>query len=282
MKPKTDKVIKGMAFAGCSFTWGQGLWYYSNMSTVEHMKDNNYFPHMVSYTHRAFAQSNRYPRLVANHFNSFELCQPFNGGSNSSMLDYWEKVALSDTENENTKITSKNERCPVYNIKDIECFILQFTQWPRSDVEITVDEKHYSYFQRWDFMNREELFYNWLSENKMDFDTYIHNSKKTDVDKIKEFLLSLQKQGIRVYCLSWPNDLVEYILSDDWLKNTFIRLFYNDKEYTDIETLISENPKLSIRNDTDFFSIPPEDEHPSLKCHRVIADSIIRHIENEK
>ena len=31
MKIKNDKVTKGIIFAGCSFTWGQGLYFYSDL-----------------------------------------------------------------------------------------------------------------------------------------------------------------------------------------------------------------------------------------------------------
>ena len=42
MKIKDDKVTKGIIFAGCSFTWGQGLYYYSNMETLKEPPPNQY------------------------------------------------------------------------------------------------------------------------------------------------------------------------------------------------------------------------------------------------
>ena len=39
---------------------------------------------------------------------------------------------------------------------------------------------------------------------------------------------------------------------------------------------------MNIKTDREFFGpLPPDDSHPSKKCHRVIADSIIKKIESE-
>ena len=64
---------KGMIFAGCSFTWGQGLYYYSNMSTLRQPAPEQYDFKLVTHAHKRFMASLRYPRLVANHFGTFEL-----------------------------------------------------------------------------------------------------------------------------------------------------------------------------------------------------------------
>ena len=49
MKLKQNaKVTKGMVFAGCSFTWGQGLYYYSGMDTLQEPPPNHYKHELVS------------------------------------------------------------------------------------------------------------------------------------------------------------------------------------------------------------------------------------------
>jgi len=281
MKPRNPKMTKGMAFAGCSFTWGQCLWYYSNLSSLVVQEYNKYDSSYVNFTHKAFTEANRYPRLVANHFNTYELCQPFNGGSNSTILDYWKDYAFSDDSNINQqRITNRNIRGPVYDIRDIDCFVLQFTAWPRSDITFEHRGKVYGPMQRWSlFTDHESLFHEYLEDNNISVDRFFSDSKKNDVNMIKSFLLGLQKKGIRVFTLCWPHDLVQYILEDKWLSDNFIKIQYDGKEFTDIETLIKEYPEMSIMGDNDFFIEPPKDGHPSLKCHRVIADSIIRFIE---
>lgn len=283
MIPKIKKPIKGMAFAGCSFTWGQNLWYYSNLPTVIVQEYNSYNPQYVSFSHRAFAEANRYPRLVANHFKAFELCQPFNGGSNSTILDNWQKYVFDESSPEESyRITSRFQRGPKYKLSDIDTFVLQFTHWSRTDITFDLHGKTYGPMQRWAlFSDNEPLFFEYLDQIGMSVDRYFRESKQHDICMIKEFLLDLQKKGIRVYVLCWPKDLVEHIEADKWLAERFIKIQYKDKEFTSIATLVDQHPEMCISGDTEYFEVPPKDDHPSLKCHRVIADSIIRHIENE-
>jgi hypothetical protein len=284
MKPKNLTATKGMAFAGCSFTWGQSLWYYSNLETVIEQEYNTYDPQHVYFTHRAFTEANRYPRLVARHFNQFELCQPFNGGSNSTIIDYWQNYALApNTKADDKKITNRGVRGPVYDVNDISYFIVQFTQWSRSDIKIIYKDITYGPTQRWSlFSDKQDVFYGYLEDNNIGIDRFYEECKREDVSNIKNFLLRLESQGICVLVLTWPSDLVPFIQQDSWLNDKLIKLHYDNKNFTSIGDLISAYPTMRISGDTDFFIEPPKDDHPSLKCHRVIADSIIRHIENEK
>lgn len=284
MISKDNTMIRGMAFAGCSFTWGQSLWYYSNLPTLIEQEYNKYDPQFVNFTHCAFTKSKRFPRLVANHFNTFELCQPFNGGSNSTMLDYWQKYALAfDSNTDDKRITNRSVRGPVHDISDIGYFVFQFSHWARSDITINHRGMQHGPMQRWNlFSNKQDLFYEYLEDNNINDEQFFENSKHSDVADVKNFLLSLEKRGITVLVLSWPNDLVLYIQKDSWLASHLVKLHYDNKEFTSIEKLIDAYPTMRISGDTDYFIEPPRDDHPSLKCHRVIADSIISHIENER
>jgi len=65
---------KGIVFAGCSMTWGQGLYYYSNLPTVKLPNNHNrYDKDLITYAQYKFLESVRFPRIVANYFDTFEL-----------------------------------------------------------------------------------------------------------------------------------------------------------------------------------------------------------------
>ena len=83
-------VSKGMVFAGCSFTWGQGLYYYSNLSTLREPLPDHYDSSLVTSSHIEYMRTIRYPRLVSNYFNTFEYVHPNNGGSNHSAIAWWD------------------------------------------------------------------------------------------------------------------------------------------------------------------------------------------------
>jgi hypothetical protein len=91
--------------------------------------------------------------------------------------------------------------------------------------------------------------------------------------------------------MSWPYDLVPYIKNDPWLATRFIEFDYKGNHYTNIEEMMGlqykkwnevPHPELTVFRDIRSFQEPPVDHHPSLTCHRVIADNIIKHLEKEK
>ena len=65
--------MKGLIFAGCSFTWGQGLYYYSGLDTLVEPAPDCYDAKLVTDAHKKYMETLRYPRLVANHFKTFEI-----------------------------------------------------------------------------------------------------------------------------------------------------------------------------------------------------------------
>ena len=83
---------KGIVFAGCSFTWGQGLYYYSKMSTVKEPAPEQYEHKLVTDAHKRFMATLRFPRLVANHFNTFESFKISNGGSEDETFDFFHTI----------------------------------------------------------------------------------------------------------------------------------------------------------------------------------------------
>lgn len=65
--------MKGIVFAGCSFTWGEGLELYSDLPTLNlesikrygyHFPDSGYY---MPKSHLKFIESNRFSRLVSHH-----------------------------------------------------------------------------------------------------------------------------------------------------------------------------------------------------------------------
>jgi hypothetical protein len=273
MKPNSDKLpIKAIAFAGCSFTWGQGLYYYSNLPTLTSPQAYVYDRSSLTETHIEFMKSVRFPRLVANHFETFELTQPFNGGATYSILDWWncafskEKIALQDMPT------------PRYDYSDVSHVVFQCTQWQRSNSKIhTMGQgSHFNYYTK-----HKEVFIEWLDEHNMTIDEYFEEAKQQEIVDIKQFLQHFESQGIKTSIFTWPDDLVSLILNDEWLKERYIDFQYEGNTYSSIESLIENNKYLEIINDYEYFIEPPKDGHPSLKCHSVIADNIIRYLKND-
>lgn len=277
-------VTRGMIFAGCSFTWGQGLYYYSNMPTLVEPPANQYQVDYVKDTHIEYMKSQRFPRLIANHFNTYELCQPWNGGASYSIHDWWQRCFM-DKDNPEKNKGNHPAIPPTYNYEDISHVFYQFTQWHRAHSPAWLDNPYPSSHS--DVLGNAK-FVEWLINNNLTVDQYIDRAKRKDLQDVKEFLQTFSNKGIKVHVMSWPADLVEYIEQDDWLRNRLIKFDYNGVRYPSIEhmtdTTINQqivNPELTIYRDIEEFDVTPKDMHPSKLCHRVIADSIIKHLERE-
>ena len=92
MKLIKNDVTKGIVFTGCSFTWGQGLYYYSNLQTLKEPGMYRYDQSLVNSAHRRYMASVRFPRLVANHFKTFEVVSENNGGRDMDSFNFLKKV----------------------------------------------------------------------------------------------------------------------------------------------------------------------------------------------
>lgn len=280
--------IKGIVFAGCSFTWGQGLYYYSNLPTLKEPESFTYQQNYVRFSHYQYLQSVRYPRLVANFFKTFEMCQPFNGGSTERITNWW-NTCFQDTDDRN-KSLNVEWSAPRYDYSDFSHIIFQCTQWTRSDSfaspeeqEILKDKSHIAFMQ-------SDLFNPWLERHNMTLDEYIDRGITEEVTKIKHFLQNFENKGLKVYILSWPSDIVPYILRDEWLFSRFINFNYKHIRYDSLEKMMGEShkshtqvphPELTINRDFTHFKIPPDDGHPSMTCHKVIAENIINKIKKD-
>jgi len=301
MKSKNNKTVtKGIVFAGCSFTWGQGLYYYSNLDSLKEPPPHHYHSNLVRFSHYEYIKTIRFPRLVANHFNTFEVCQPFNGGATYSIIEWWENCFGV---NENTatfwpgpgrsESIRDDYNYPGHFFDDFSTIVYQCTQWPRSHSPAMIWKNDHGDIVRTShhnvMINQTEEFHKWLIENNLTLDQYVHNGLVQDINDIKRFLQNFEHNGVRAYIMTWPHDMVPYIKNDPWLSQRFIEFNYHGYNYTNIEQMMGymhlqsvPHPELTIYRDLESFTEPPQDHHPSLKCHQVIADNVIRHIEAEQ
>jgi hypothetical protein len=270
MKNKADaQVIKGMIFAGCSFTWGQGLYYYSNLPTIQEPPPDQYDPKLVTPAHIAFMESRRYPRIVANHFNTFELVHEMNGGSNLSAITYWNKY-----DGENFR--------QYFPLNEYSHLVFQLTQWQRNDFSFKFEGRDYSLpFHKVTYPPLDDVFTRYLQANGITLDDWIDEYIKKNLSQVKQFLFHAESHGVKTLLFTWPEEYLPYIKKDEWLMERLVTFNYKNKEYESIKDLMS-NIELEIKHDYQNFEVPPKDHHPSLECHRIMAAEVIKRIEAMK
>ena len=280
MKAKTDDVFKGMLFAGCSFTWGQGLYYYSNMATLKEPPPDAYDSRLVKNAHTEFRKTLYYPRLVANHFNTFEISMLQNGGSEETSFDYI-RTSLNFEKNNNEHLIINR-----YSINEIEYIIFQTSQPQRNtyyydyvNPNASVDTLEFRTFSP----ETHERFYRYLVEQKKStIDDWYSEHSKDWFTKIKENLQFYESKGIKTLVLNWEVDYMPYYKNDKWMSDRLITFEYNGKRYDTIREMMDKNKHLTINSDYENFEVTPKDHHPSKECHRVMANAVIKKIEETK
>lgn len=291
MKLKNDNFVKGMIFAGCSFTWGQGLNYYNNFPTNIEMPLGRFDKTQLTGSHIKYIEKYRFPRLVADHFNTYEFVKWSNGGSNQDAVR-WFNVRFNQVSNLDTKqaIIVEGQKPKRIFYSEISHIVFQFTQIYRDNISLTVNNKTITAAYVNLINEYKDHLSHYLDHNNLSFEQWTDHICKASVNNVKRFLQKCEKNGLQVIVTCWPREHLNYILQDSWLKERILPLYYKDKLYytfhdmaggTGYDSLIT-NPELIINSDYNNFIVPPTDLHLSKLGHEVIAKNIITYIENKK
>lgn len=257
-----------MIFAGCSITWGQGLYFYSEIESLIYPKwDSSFSISNITEFQIKFMESKRFPRIVANYFESAEFVNNKNGGCDKSNITHWSDII-------------GNQRH--YPFSDFSHFIFQFTHPLRSFTTFIHEGKEYKIIPTPEHNENYNLFIQWLSDNNIEFNTWYQSHINNILDFVKEKLLLFEEHGIKTLVISWPKEYIPHIQNDNFFKERLVNFEYKNITFESIESLLFI-PELKILTDIENTKQKIFDEHPSLSCHRLIANSIIKKItKNDK
>jgi hypothetical protein len=90
-----------------------------------------------------------------------------------------------------------------------------------------------------------------------------------------------EEKGIKTKILTWEDDLLGKIKTDNYLSSRFIQLHYNGEVFDTINQLQHRHKKMFIEHDPYFNGFVYNDHHPSKLCHQVIAENIINNIQKD-
>jgi len=256
--------MNGIIFAGDSFTWGQGLYFYSELpNQIQIPLLGHYIKEYVTESHKNFKNTKRFARLVANHFETFELVKIDNGGSDQQSLDFIDDIFKSG-----------------YTYKDISYVIFQTTHFSRTKFDFVYkDIQYFIEINAWTKLNKitKDAFNNWLIENNYTFDDYEQLHKKQIFDKIKNKFKELELNGIKSKIMCWTCDYIDLIKNDEYMNDKFIPILYDNKNIDCFDQFMEDYPEMMIKSDP-YFKNPIEDHHLSLNAQKIVTNSIINKI----
>jgi len=282
-------------FAGCSFTWGQGLWSYWPSKKWYVPKVNEYLENApIPPEADEFRISNRFANLVANHnFNdSKPLVKRHNGGTDDESIRFIKHIKYDNWVGNGTLQTINVDWRHVHSI------FFQTTQLYRSPFFFFYKGEEYSVradsgfhdFSIVDKIHRDDkgisfreeeqesidIFLDWLIDNNLTPEDFVDLHTKNMIDRIEELFKECESDGKKVYIFSWTDEYLEEIKSRKYFDNKFIpiRKFDTDETFECIQHLMEKYPNFEIQNDKTKIHDCGGDAHPSLECHKIIEHSI--------
>jgi hypothetical protein len=270
--------MKKFLFAGDSFTWGEGLQFYSGQPDVFFPKTHKFDPNKISDLQFKFIYDNRFPQHVGNHFNIESIVRADNGGSNTTSISFIQNqininefshiiYQLTDVYREEFEFVHKGEYIKIY-VDDI----LQ-NRYTNPKLKFKTSDKYLDRKKNYD------SFFEYYETNFKSIEDFEIFFIKQSLGILKKELLKHIKKGILVYFLNWRTNYVPILLKDKFFSKRLITLNYLGNDYYDFETLCNnERPELSNQYVFNNFKVLGSDSHPSLLGHRIIAENVIKKI----
>lgn len=270
---------KGIIFAGCSFTFGYGLNYYSPNFAG---KWEQPYPGSLSYhmeqPSMKFQEKNRFSNMVTSHFNVPHL-QPERVSGGDYVNVEWLEDLFWKRDNADTETSFKN----IDFKKDFKLVIFQ-TSYVNRNSEFNY--KQLLNVNKEFFKSPEEIVAETEKmreldiENDFQWESNLQNQNlKVTWDKVKHTCKRYENAGINVYFLH-IQDLWKDI-DDDFLKDRHIPIYHRGKEYFSFDELTNLPNSLIATDFNSFGDTPPKDFHPSISTHKSVSESIIKRIQHE-
>jgi hypothetical protein len=274
--------MKGMLFGGCSFTWGQGLYFYSDLPNLHNPTSIYEFPgHKVTEAQIRFKNTLYYPRLVTNHFNTFEVTKPFNGGSDDESFDFFNHIF----NNPNEIFLPKKEKRDIFTPKALDTFTYDDFDYIIIQLSGVLRNKFY-FNKNGETLNtslsiKNHRILEYMKLNNYTFDDCYDEFLNQQYERLKKELMFYESKGIKSKIVLWFDDLFEHIKNDEFLKDKIVMFKYDNKDILTIKELQDTYPEMLIMSDPYFKHKKFNDAHPSKLCHQTIANGIIKSIEND-
>ena len=91
-----------------------------------------------------------------------------------------------------------------------------------------------------------------------------------------------KKHNIPTLILCWTDEYLKEISNNPWISKRLVKINFDGIDYECIHHLFEKNPEMVIAHDPSVLHKSGTDGHPSLVCHKHIANSIINKIVTDK
>ena len=267
-------INKGIVFVGDSYTWGHGLWQYYPNDSYSQSDDTDTEQYKSNNSLSKFHLANRWVRLVANHFKTFEKVRKYTAGSDYESLSSLSQF-FADGHSSYPNIPSGIYENKL-DYKDISYVVFGTSYIDRCPlVKPMANRDSLTYLED----VTPELIIDYGFSNVEDFLDYL---KRYYFHRIKTKLMEVEKNGVKTLIWNVTPVYKELFSSDEWMRKRLIPMEYKTDSEFDISELMIKHKNLILSEDSYFRKYqkrnPPKDSHPSLYAQQVIADCVIKSI----
>lgn len=291
------EVKKSIAFLGDSFTWGEGLEFYSdNPKWISERTNNNHSwvvlkeKQDISSIH--FRETHRYPYLVSNELKCNYFMDSENGGTLTRNFSVLDDILLKNKITDIIIQFSTYSREPLHMSFNCSCDFCLENYWPPilDNVNRFVHKNlGISDDGNFEIKKSERNVYDYVSSkigisNITDIkflekaDNFVKNNFLKQLDfRIKNYFENLENNHqIKIHFIdSWCISTSDLIENNSEINKRFIPLIGKDgKTYKKWENWLNTFEKKSILDD-----FPDTNNmHPTLEMHKYLSKSVVNHI----
>lgn len=262
-------------FLGCSFTWGEGLQYYSELPSVIFHSHHTFDIRELTYPQYQFISKNRFARIVADNFNGIEIVNSENGGNHKVMIDSLAKPFEFLVSKELAFSDSMNYRKESFHHKnEISHIVIQFTDVYRDSFDSMGALKEWG---------RQEQ-HKYCIEKGISSEDFEKDAIRYILRLFKKELEEYIKMDVKITFFLWQDKFWLDVFNEpefQLFKDNLLPIKYNGLTYFSINDLTNRGNKFTIQSDfCEKMKKQCGDVHLNIEGHKIIAKSIIEKFSN--
>lgn len=229
-----------IVFGGCSYTWGQSVWYHANFENDYHPKDGWFYGNLVCPECKEYMEEHRFAGQVSKYFGKEQRVKAKNGGSNMQALEFCRQAIDTET----------------------ELVIIQTTQFSRDHIEIDEQVENFEKFvEETEAKGIPVRFLHWIWPNFTSEELKLIKNNKFNSNKLTSNIIKDRTIWLDGEFNFWK-----------WTELPEAKLNSTKERYEEIK-------KRSIIGHFGLpTNAKAPDSHFSLYGHNIVAESIINYI----
>jgi len=239
---------KGIFALGDSFTWGEGLYFYSDLDNLPFNHEHTFDFNSITEGMAAYKNKYRWLNLVCSELDTWSVSKLLNGSMNGLNIRFLSELLENNGFLDLRKGTFvnndiwKNYQFNI-NLSDFDTLIFQFSSISRDEESIT------SLLEELDIL----------------------------LTKVEN------EYNIKVYTFVWMVENYENPIYQTKYMHRHVPIYFNNDKYNYFEPLVNEDSfNLTIKSDFAQKNLQINDMHFNHNGNRVIANSIIKKIKEDK